>query len=86
MAKKSKQRKPKKECCVSKSRCQRCPIRIKLLPGGEVLSAEVQSNCPYSAENQRTVEAAVKKASPLPLDKDGRLPIRDFTVNFYPSR
>ncbi len=65
---------------------QRCPIRIKLLPGGEVLSAEVQSNCPYSAENQRTVEAAVKKASPLPLDKDGRLPIRDFTVNFYPSR
>ena len=28
MAKKSKQRKPKKECCVSKSRCQRCPIRM----------------------------------------------------------
>ena len=67
-------------------RGQRCPIRIKLLPGGEVLSAEVQSNCPYSAENQRTVEAAVKKASPLPLKGNEDLRLRDFVVNFYPSR
>lgn len=64
----------------------RCPIRIKLLPGGEVLSAEVQPSCPYSEQNQRTVEAAVKKASPLPLDKNGQLPVRDIVVNFYPSR
>lgn len=67
-------------------RGQKCPIRIKLLPGGEVLSAEVQPGCPYSEANQRTVEAAVKKASPLPLDAQGKLPIRDFVVNFYPSR
>ena len=53
---------------------------------GEVLSAEVQSNCPYSAENQRTVEAAVKKASPLPLKGNEDLRLRDFVVNFYPSR
>ena len=64
----------------------RCPIRIKLLPDGEVLSAEVQPSCPYSEANRRTVEAAVKKASPLPLNADNRLPVRDFVVNFYPSR
>ena len=51
-----------------------------------MLSAEVQSNCPYSAENQRTVEAAVKKASPLPLKGNEDLRLRDFVVNFYPSR
>ena len=64
----------------------RCPIRIKLLPGGEVLSAEVQPSCPYSEQNQRTVEAAVKKASPLPLKGNEDLRLRDFIVNFYPSR
>ena len=67
-------------------RGQRCRIRIKLLPGGEVLSAEVQSDCPYSEQNQRTVEAAVKKASPLPLKGNEDLRLRDFIVNFYPSR
>lgn len=67
-------------------RGQKCPIRIKLLPGGEVLSAEVQPGCPYSEQNQRTVEAAVKKASPLPLKGNEDLRLRDFVVNFYPSR
>lgn len=67
-------------------RGQKCPIRIKLLPGGEVLSAEVQPGCPYSESNQRTVEAAVKKASPLPLKGNEDLRLRDFVVNFYPSR
>ena len=67
-------------------RGQKCPIRIKLLPGGEVLSAEVQPGCPYSEANQRTVEAAVKKASPLPLKGNEDLRLRDFVVNFYPSR
>lgn len=28
MGKKSKACKPKKECCVSKKRCDRCPIRM----------------------------------------------------------
>ncbi|RMH94133.1 cell envelope integrity protein TolA [Lysobacter pythonis] len=67
-------------------RGQRCPIRIKLLPGGEVLSAEVQPSCPYSEQNRRTVEAAVKKASPLPLKGNEDLALRDFVVNFFPSR
>ena len=67
-------------------RGQKCPIRIKLLPGGEVLSAEVQPSCPYSEANRRTVEAAVKKASPLPLKGNEDLRLRDFVVNFYPSR
>ncbi|PJK01763.1 protein TolA [Lysobacteraceae bacterium NML03-0222] len=65
---------------------QRCPIRIRLLPGGEVLSAEVQASCPYSEANRRSVEAAVMRASPLPLKGNENLAIRDFVVNFYPSR
>ena len=67
-------------------RGQRCPIRIKLLPGGEVLSAEVQPSCPYSEPNRRSVEAAVMSASPLPLTGNENLALRDFVVNFYPSR
>ncbi|PJK06129.1 protein TolA [Lysobacteraceae bacterium NML95-0200] len=67
-------------------RGQRCPIRIRLLPGGEVLSAEVQASCPYSEANRRSVEAAVMRASPLPLKGNENLAIRDFVVNFYPSR
>lgn len=67
-------------------RGQRCPIRIKLLPGGEVLSAEVQPSCPYSEQNRRSVEAAVVNASPLPLTGNENLALRDFVVNFHPSR
>lgn len=43
-----------------------CPIRIVQLRGGEVISAEVQPGCPYDGLAQRSVEAAVLRAQPLP--------------------
>lgn len=43
-----------------------CPILIVQLRGGEVISAEVQSGCPYDELAQRSVEAAVLRAQPLP--------------------
>lgn len=45
---------------------QRCRIVITQIPGGEVLSAEVDPSCPYDERGRRSIEAAVLKAQPLP--------------------
>ncbi|HTM70887.1 MAG TPA: cell envelope integrity protein TolA, partial [Luteimonas sp.] len=45
---------------------QRCVIHIRQIPGGQVISAQVDSNCPYDDPGRRSVEAAVLKARPLP--------------------
>ncbi len=45
---------------------QRCTIVIRQIPGGEVVSAEVDPSCPYDELGRRSVEAAVLKAQPLP--------------------
>ena len=65
---------------------QRCPIRIRIIPGGEVISAVVQPGCPYADAARRSVEDAVRKASPLPFKGFEDVYAREFTVNFYPSR
>ncbi|QIK80308.1 hypothetical protein G7069_01045 [Lysobacter sp. HDW10] len=65
---------------------QACPIRIRIIPGGEVISANVQSSCPYSASAKQSVQDAVMKASPLPFKGFENDYARDFTVNFYPSK
>lgn len=44
----------------------RCKITIKQLPGGEVMSAEVQPGCPMDQAGQDSIERAVLKAQPLP--------------------
>lgn len=43
-----------------------CKVFITQLPGGEVMRAEVDPSCPYDEQGQRSVEAAVLKAQPLP--------------------
>ncbi|MGH8086349.1 MAG: cell envelope integrity protein TolA [Lysobacter sp.] len=43
-----------------------CRIVITQLPGGEVMSAKVSSPCAYDEAGQRSIEAAVLKAQPLP--------------------
>lgn len=63
-----------------------CPIRIRIIPGGEVISANVQAGCPYSEAAKRSVQDAVMKASPLPFKGFENDYARDFTVNFYPSK
>ena len=45
---------------------QECRIVIRQIPGGEVVSAEVDPSCPYDELGRRSVEAAVLKAQPLP--------------------
>ncbi len=43
-----------------------CTIRVVQIPGGQVLSAEVVQPCSFDAIGQRSLEAAVKRAEPLP--------------------
>ncbi len=55
-----KQRKPKSKCCVSKSRCERCPIRMLkegALPAG------------YTVKKRKLVKAKTKKAAAKKLDR-----------------
>jgi len=62
-----------------------CPIRIHILAGGEVRSAEIQPACPYDEAAKRSVEAAVLKASPLPWAGYESVAVRDLIVRFQPS-
>lgn len=64
---------------------QTCPIHIRMIPGGEVIMATVQPDCPYSDEAKRSVEKAVRDASPLPYSGFDEV-MRDFVVGFKPSR
>ncbi len=43
-----------------------CPIRIQMERGGRVTAVDVLPGCPYDELTQRSVEAAVRKAEPLP--------------------
>lgn len=44
----------------------RCKLVVRQLPGGEVISAEVQAGCPMDQLGQDSLERAVLKAQPLP--------------------
>jgi colicin import membrane protein len=64
-----------------------CLIRVRLIPGGDVVSATVvrSSGDPLF---DRSVETAVLKASPLPLPTDASLfnHFREINFNFEPGR
>lgn len=45
---------------------QRCVLDIRQLPGGMVVEASVAADCEYDAVGQRSIQAAVLKAQPLP--------------------
>jgi colicin import membrane protein len=44
-----------------------CDIRVVQIPGGDVISAEVVRPCGFDAIGQRSLEAAVLRAEPLPF-------------------
>lgn len=44
-----------------------CRIRVIQIPGGNVISAEVVQPCAFDAIGQRSLEAAVLRAEPLPF-------------------
>lgn len=60
----------------------RCRVVIRQLPGGEVVSAEVQPGCAMDAAGQDSVERAVLKAQPLPYRGFETVFSRTLTLNF----
>jgi len=62
-----------------------CPIRIRQVPGGEVIDVEVLPSCPYDEQGRRSVEAAVLKAQPLPYAGFESVFARELTLRFKPT-
>lgn len=61
---------------------QRCRLYITQIVGGEVISVEFDPSCPYDAVGRRSVEAAVRKAEPLPYAGFERVFNRRLNLNF----
>lgn len=61
---------------------QVCQVLIRQLPGGEVVDVEVAPSCPYDALGRRSVEAAIRKASPLPYAGFEDVFVRDPVLRF----
>ncbi len=63
-----------------------CLVEVKLFPTGEVVDVAVKQ-CKGGALFQRSVESAVRKASPLPVSKDPNVfaKLRDIEFNFKPE-
>lgn len=62
-----------------------CPIRIRQVPGGEVIDVEVLPSCPYDEIGRRSVEAAVLKAQPLPYAGFESVFKRELILRFRPQ-
>ena len=67
------------------SASQVCPIRIRQVPGGEVIDVQVSPACPYDEQGRRSVEAAVLKAQPLPYAGFESVFRRDLIIRFRPN-
>ncbi len=63
-----------------------CVVKVQLMPGGDVISAQVVQGSGDAAFD-RSVEAAVYRAAPLPLPPDPGLfeSFRTLTFNFSPK-
>ena len=63
-----------------------CVVKVQLMPGGDVISAQVVQSSGDAAFD-RSVEAAVFRAAPLPLPPDPGLfeSFRTLTFNFSPK-
>jgi len=62
-----------------------CPIRIRQVPGGEVIDVQVLPSCPFDELGRRSVEAAVLKAQPLPYAGFESVFARELTIRFRPT-
>ncbi|HST44066.1 MAG TPA: cell envelope integrity protein TolA [Luteimonas sp.] len=61
---------------------QVCQISIRQLPGGEVIEVTVSPSCPYDEQGRRSVDAAVRKAQPLPYAGFEAVFQRNLRLNF----
>ena len=62
-----------------------CQVRIRQIPGGEVVDVQVSAGCPYDQLGKRSLEAAVLKASPLPYAGFEEVFSRDVILTFRPE-
>ncbi len=62
-----------------------CQVRVRQIPGGEVVDVQVSGNCPYDELGKRSLEAAVLKASPLPYAGFEDVFRRDVILTFRPE-
>ncbi len=62
-----------------------CVINVRQIPGGEVVSATIE-RCNGDAAVQRSIEAAVFKASPLPEPSNPALFERNLRITFKPEQ
>ena len=64
----------------------RCTLRVRLIPGGDVIAVSVVEGSGNAAFD-RSVETAVRKAAPLPVPSGGLFEsFRDLTLVFDPGR
>jgi colicin import membrane protein len=64
-----------------------CRLRIRTVPGGEVVSVQVETSSGDEVFDRRAEEAVVK-ASPLPVPEDAKLyesQFRNFILNYSPG-
>jgi len=61
-----------------------CVVQVRQVPGGEVIGASIES-CNGDAAVQRSIEAAVFKASPLPQPENPTLFDRNLRIIFKPE-
>lgn len=62
-----------------------CRVRVRQLPTGDVGSVEIET-CNGDEAVRRSIEAAVLRASPLPLPPDPRLFERNLIFDFEPEQ
>lgn len=62
-----------------------CVVSVRQLPGGEVVDVTI-GTCNGDAAVQRSIEAAIYKASPLPLPDDPSLFERNLRFTFKPEQ
>ena len=62
----------------------RCELRVKQIPGGEVISVTIGS-CNADPATLRTIEAAVYRSSPLPEPPNSILFDRNLRITFAPD-
>lgn len=61
-----------------------CEVRVTQVPGGEVTGVQI-ARCNGDAALRESIEAAVYRASPLPVPTNPDLFDRNLTLNFHPD-
>ena len=59
-----------------------CPVKVRQIPGGEVVSIDVMPECPYDDAGKRSVERAILKSQPLPYSGFERVFSRTLILRF----